>query len=730
MNWIEDANTEKNTISETFSFYEYFHRFQEDPVKHLRPTYKYLLDMLIFFGKTSSGKNKLFEKDSNNAPAVYGQEAIEKQFEENLRNFKDEGFNNKFLLLVGPNGSSKSSLVKKIMKGAEEYSETDEGSIYTFSWIFPINSILKGTLGLNGNTSSGELSTYSNLEDKEIAAILTSELKDHPLLLIPTEYRKKSITEALTSHPKILKSIEKSYFWRGDLSKRNRMIYDALLKSYRGRHDEVLKHIRVERFTISRRYSSGAVTIEPQLHVDAKMQQITMDKRLALLPPSLQSLNLFSMSGEVIQANRGVLEFSDLLKRPLDTYKYLLTTIETSNINLSGILTELDIFFIGTSNEVHLNAFKQHPDFNSFKGRFNFIKVPYLLNYKEEKRIYNKQIKTLNNRSNFCPQSLEVICKFAVMTRIRASMSKNYSDPKITAITTGLSPLEKINIYVDKNFIPKRLDIESAQILKYNIDLIKKEFENDNLYEGKFGISPRDIKNIIYQLSETHKEITFIEIIDFLKDLIQKKNKYDFLNMPVQGNYHNPDKFIQLVKDEALNNFDKILRSSLGLVDERSYEDYLKRYIQNINALIKEEKIKNPITGKYEEYDKFFLNEFENNINIKEDKEQFRRHLISKLGAWYLDNPKEKIIFKIIFPDIVDRLKESFRNEQKKSILTLSKNLVFFESELYGEDKDNSSLSRNNREHITLVIKNLKNKHGYSQNASITLIKFLLKESY
>lgn len=53
---------------------------------------------------------------------------------------------------------------------------------------------------------------------------------------------------------------------------------------------------------INRRYSIGATTIEPQLHVDANLQQITMDRRLASLPPSLQSLNLFSISGEVVLA--------------------------------------------------------------------------------------------------------------------------------------------------------------------------------------------------------------------------------------------------------------------------------------------------------------------------------------------------------------------------------------------------------------------------------------------
>ena len=68
-----------------------------------------------------------------------------------------------------------------------------------------------------------------------------------------------------------------------------------------------------------------------------------------------------------LSANRGVLEFSDQVKRPLDTYKYLLQTLENAYLNINGILTELDILFIGTSNEIHLTAFKQHPDFNSLK---------------------------------------------------------------------------------------------------------------------------------------------------------------------------------------------------------------------------------------------------------------------------------------------------------------------------------------------------------------------------
>lgn len=732
MEWLDSLNDLEVNGNEIMSFFDYYELFKKQPARELRPTSAYLQDMVDYFGRDEAGHLDVFSKDDQDAPAVFGQHKIEEKIVESLRNFAEEGFNNKFILLVGPNGSSKSSLVKRLMKGAEDYSKTDEGALYSFSWIFPINTVVKGSLGLNQTHASSDLNSYAFLEDKDISAILPSELKDHPLLLIPKEARKDLIQSAYADSPEKLEEIEKSYLVRGDLSKRNRMIYDALLKNYKGKHKEVLKHIRIERFTISRRYSRSAVTIEPQLHVDAKMQQITMDQRLASLPPSLQSLNLFQMSGETIHANRGILEYSDLLKRPLDTFKYLLMTMESGSINLGGILTELDIFFIGTSNEIHLTAFKQHPDFNSFKGRFTFIRVPYLLDYKCEMKIYERQIASIKDRTRFEPGALDAIGKFSVMTRIRSCMSKHYEkNKKLSNIVTTLNPLEKCYLYSTDRVIPSHLDVEDAQILKHSIEKIESEFEFDNLYEGKFGISPRDIKNMIYRLADLNKDITFIEVLEYFKRIINKKSEYDFLNMSAHGDYHNPQKFLELINEDCLNNFDKQLRGCLGLVDDRSYEDYLTKYIQNINSLIKGEKIKNEVTGKYEESNQYFLKEFESNINLKEDVDNFRSHLISKLGAWYLDNPGSKVDYLKIFPDVVDRLKESFRKEQEKVIKNISKNIVFFEAELSGKDvKGHIPLKEDIKREIQQVIDNLKSTYGYSQNGSFELIKYLIKERY
>ena len=70
----------------------------------------------------------------------------------------------------------------------------------------------------------------------------------------------------------------------GKLSHKNQQVFEALLTSYKGSLAETLRHVQVERYFISRRYRTGAVTIGPALSVDASERQITADRSLASLP--------------------------------------------------------------------------------------------------------------------------------------------------------------------------------------------------------------------------------------------------------------------------------------------------------------------------------------------------------------------------------------------------------------------------------------------------------------
>jgi hypothetical protein len=66
-----------------------------------------------------------------------------------------------------------------------------------------------------------------------------------------------------------------------------------------------MKHVQVERYFISQRYRVGAVTIGPQMSVDAAERQVTADRSLAALPASLQAITLYEAKGELVEAAGG-----------------------------------------------------------------------------------------------------------------------------------------------------------------------------------------------------------------------------------------------------------------------------------------------------------------------------------------------------------------------------------------------------------------------------------------
>ena len=51
-------------------------------------------------------------------------------------------------------------------------------------------------------------------------------------------------------------------------------------------------------------------------------------------------------------------------------------------------MIHLDEVLIGSSNEKQLEAFKEYPDWNSFKGRIELVRVPYLRRFSDEIQIY------------------------------------------------------------------------------------------------------------------------------------------------------------------------------------------------------------------------------------------------------------------------------------------------------------------------------------------------------
>ena len=125
------------------SFEDYLEIIRERP-EVTRNAYQRLYDMIVSFGEEEyvDNKKKLvrypFFKDpiDNGKDGVFGLDIPLMRLVHVLRAAaQGYGPEKRIILLHGPVGSSKSTIARMLKKGAERYSLTNEGALYTYRWV-------------------------------------------------------------------------------------------------------------------------------------------------------------------------------------------------------------------------------------------------------------------------------------------------------------------------------------------------------------------------------------------------------------------------------------------------------------------------------------------------------------------------------------------------------------------------------------------------------------------
>ncbi|OGQ77501.1 MAG: serine protein kinase [Deltaproteobacteria bacterium RIFOXYA12_FULL_58_15] len=736
---IRKAFVEGQTI---LSFPEFFNLMIEEPERHLRSTAQYLVDMLDHFGREQLDlptgrvtRFKLFDAPfAGGEGRVAGQERVQEAIYRLLANFARQGQINKMLVLHGPNGSAKSSIVRCLMAGMEAYARLSEGAAYSFNWIIPSERLGSGSIGFGAGREAPKAAgeSFAYLPADLIDARVPCDMHDHPVFLIPRGLRRSLLNELLPEASTGTNNLDQphttisDYLRFGDLCYKCRRIYDALLASYDGDVSKVLDHIQVERFYVSKRYRRGAATIEPQLSVDARIQQVTADRSMQSLPKSLQYISLYEPSGPLVDANRGLLEFSDLLKRPVDAFKYLLDTIETATVSMDSFVLQLDVAFIGSTNEIYLEAFKEHPDFPSFKGRMELVKVPYLNRYADEKQIYEPQINARVVGRHVAPHAIDVASLWAILSRMRRCDSSRYDD-ELKGIIDDITPMEKLRLY-DTGAVPERLSAGQAKELHKAIPDLFKESVSYPQYEGRLGASAREIRTALLNAAHhaDYKCLSPLAVFEQLRELLESKSIYEFLKQDKMGKYHDHQAFLEQTEELFTRWVDVEVRESMGLATEGSYSEPFERYIRHVSQWVKKEKVRDPTSGALHDPDEKLMAEIEKVLKADgESAEDFRRSVIGTIGARALENPDFKADYAVIFKPYFERLREDFFASRQKILRRLNINFLKFTS---GDKQD--GLEPKEREHATAMLECLESRYGYCRNCARDTVAYLLSKRY
>lgn len=332
---------EKNYSKEDFShlhwdgsFQDYIDLVAKNP-SVCRNAFQRMHDMIMSFGTSTYTEYKkeitryhFFDDPlENGKDAIFGIDVHLMKFVNFFKSASQGyGTEKRVLLLHGPVGSSKSSISRLLKKGLEHYSKTDEGALYTYEW--------------HDEEASDILGGAKNFP---------SPMHEEPLKLIPLEVRKKFIDE-LTKQTDISFKLK----IKGEVNPACRFIVKEYMKKYNGDWNAVMKHIRVKRIVLSEKDRIGIGTFQPKDEKNQDSTELTGDinyRKIALYG-SDSDPRAFNFDGEFNIANRGLVEFIEMLKLDVAFLYDLLGASQEQSIKPKKFAqTDIDEVILGHTNE-------------------------------------------------------------------------------------------------------------------------------------------------------------------------------------------------------------------------------------------------------------------------------------------------------------------------------------------------------------------------------------------
>jgi serine protein kinase len=575
------------------SFEEYLQIVRENP-KVVRTAYQRLYDMILSYGKEEYLDNKKkitrynFFRDEKNGgkDAVYG---LDIPLMRLVNIFKAAAYGygpeKRIILLHGPVGSSKSTIARLLKKGIENYSRTSEGALYTYYWEVPKEL---------GHITGG-------------IEIFPSPMNEEPLKLIPAEWRAKAL-ESLG-----IKGDSYPIKTDGDLNPACRQIFRELLSYYKGDWEKVVSHIKVRRLVLSEKDRIGIGTFQPKDEKNQDSTELTGDINYRKIAEygSDSDPRAFNFDGEFNIANRGVIEFVEILKLDVAFLYDLLGATQEQKIKPKKFAqTDIDEVIIGHTNEPEYKKLQSNEFMEALRDRTIKVDVPYITKLSEEIKIYTKDYNPSKIKKHIAPHTLEVAAMWAVMTRL--------DDPK----KYNLSLMQKLKLYDGKTLTGFTQD---------NVKELRKEAS----HEGMEGISPRFVQDKISNSLVSDKSEGTINPFIVLNELDAGIKTHSLISNDDQRQRYR--ELLTLVKQE----YEDIVKNEVQRAisaDEDAIAKLCANYIDNIKAYTQKEKIRNRYTGSYEEPDERLMRSIEEKIDIPESrKDDFRREIMNYIGYLAID---------------------------------------------------------------------------------------------
>lgn len=602
---IATYRAENDRLAWSGTFKDYIELLRRDP-SPAKTAHSRVYDMIKSHGvEEINGRKryKFFEQE------IFGLDrAVEKLVEEYFHSAARRlDVRKRILLLMGPVSGGKSTLVTLLKRGLEQYSRTDAGAVY---------------------------------------AIEGCPMHEDPLHLIPLELR-----------PEIERVLGVRI--EGNLCPSCQM---RLKNEYGGD----IEAVAVVRVLLSEGERVGIGTFSPS---DPKSQDIadltgSIDFSTITEYGSESDPRAYRFDGELNKANRGLMEFQEMLKCDEKFLWNLLSLTQEGNFKAGRFaLISADELIVAHTNETEYKSFIANKKNEALQSRMIVMPVPYNLRVSEEEKIYAKLIGQSDMKHvHIAPHALRAAAIFSILTRLKESKKQ------------GMDLIKKLRMY----------DGEEVEGYK-EADL--KEMQTEYLDEGMSGIDPRYVINRISS-ALIKGDLQCMNALDVLRAIKDGLDQHPSITKEERERYLN---FISIARKE----YDILAKSEVQKAFVYSFEESAKtlfeNYLDNIEAFCNWSKIRDPLTDEEMEPDERLMRSIEEQIGISENaKKAFREEILIRISAYSRKGKKfeynnhdrlREAIEKKLFADLKDIVKITTSSKtpdesQLKRINEVSRRLI------------------------------------------------------
>lgn len=578
-------------LHEEMSYADYIDLLSVKP-KLVRNAFQYLYDMILSKGtRTFERYRKTYTHytffDDPIIP-IYGLEETLDAFVNFISGAAGHyGTQNRVLLLHGPVGSSKSTICRLIKKGLQDYSQEDAGAWYTYKWF---NLPCEGIDAVN------------------TAPIDPCPMNEEPLKLMPKEMRTEVLKDLNSTLAEGPEGAPYELVCEGELCPRCQKYMDLLLQKYEGDWEKVVtNHIKVYRRCHSETRRIGIGTFQPKDEKNQDSTELTGDLNFGKVGEfgSDSDARAFNFDGEFCVANRGVVEFIEMLKLSNEFLYDLLGVSQEHNIKPKKFSqVSVDEVVIGHTNGAEFARLTGNRFMEALRDRTVKIDVPYLTRVSEEVKVYNHTYGPGKVKQHVMPHTLEIAAFFAILTRLK--------DDK----DTKLDLRNKAKLY-DGQSLPGWTEDSVKEL--------KDKYPDEGLSEG---VSARFIQDKISNCLARKKD--YVNVFEVLNEI--KLGLYNSSLIDVEH-----IKKYEECLDLAIKELQEILKSEVQRAmvgDGDLIVRMCAKYIDNVVSYVNEEKVQNPITKQDQEPDERLMRSIEEKIDIPEQgANDFRRSLAAFIGT-------------------------------------------------------------------------------------------------